>query len=448
MDHLTTVIGCLEPGFSLGKATPAQRAAVQTLLRSQAFSAAPRLRAILEYLFQVLNNGAADVTEQSIGQAVFGRPPGYNSSEDNIVRVNVRHLRTRLEEFYSSEGRDELVVLFIPKGKYVPVFMTREADPVLIESFALPEPGTSPTEASSRLESNIPVELADRPVRWSRIAAIAAVTLVAFFSGWALRSTTISNGDRSRNILAALCSKDTRLLVIVVDSNLQAYRSIFGKQVSLNDYINRHYANEPLDSTDPRIANALHIATDSNDTNVSSAILAADVQRSLGEVHVTIKQPRDVSMREFQDQPNIILLGGPWVNPWGQLFEKRLNFRVTPLSGVPAFSEIHNEHPRSGEPSDFTPHKDGNLSVDYVRIAVVPGFNGTGHIFLLGATSTEALEAGGNYLLSRDTLSTILREFHAKKAADLPPFELVLEVRGFDSVPGSRIIVASRVTKE
>jgi hypothetical protein len=353
---------------------------------------------------------------------------------------------TRLEEFYATEGRDEPFILVIPKGKYVPVFVERVIDPVATQAIALPEPDASFT-APPPPESKTPVRLADQHALWLRIAAIAVAIVVSFLGGWTLRSNTMPNGDRSHNLLAALCGRDTRLLAIVVDSNLQAYRSIFGKQVLLNDCINRHYGNEPLDSADPRVANALRVATDSNDTNVSSAIVAAGIQHSLDGVHVIIKQPRDVSIREFQDQPNIVLLGGPWVNPWGQLFEKRLNFRVTPLPGTPAFSQIHNEHPHSGEPTDFTPHKDGNLNVDYVRIAVLPGFNSPGHIFLLGATSTEALEAGGNYLLSRDALSSILNEFHVKKPADLPSFELVLEVKGFDSVPGSRRIVAERITQ-
>ena len=81
---------------------------MEHLLSSKTFASSPRLRAVLQYLLRSLEAGTSEaITEQSIGQTVFGRTEGYNAAEDNIVRVTLRHLRTRLEKYYQSEGQNE-----------------------------------------------------------------------------------------------------------------------------------------------------------------------------------------------------------------------------------------------------------------------------------------------------------------------------------------------------
>lgn len=451
----------LEGEISPGKPDSQQWAASHRLLASETFASAPRLREVLQYLLRCLESGTAgDITEQSIGQAVFGRPPGYNASEDNIVRVTIRHLRARLSEYYRAEGSSEALELVIPKGKYQPVFVDRqrslpEAPDGIGEEKTTAEVTSSEGEFPEASLQSLPV-VADWPDRpssaepsarrshkvWWLLLVGALFFLAAFFGGYSLRSRSAAP---TVGILGKLCPPGSRISVVLVDSNLQAYRSIFGLQVSLNSYLSRSYGNDPLHSSDPRVFNALHVALDSNDTNVSSALIGASIEKILTGREVNLQHPRDLSMREFQEPGNIILLGGPWVNPWGQLFEKRLNFRMVPLQGNPAYSEIHNTHPTNNEPTDFIPYKDGNLNVDYVRIAILPGFNAAGKVFLLGATSTESLEAAGEYLLSDEALARLLAQFHVGKAADLPSLEVVLEVKGFDSVPGGHRIVASRI---
>ena len=195
------------------------------------------------------------------------------------------------------------------------------------------------------------------------------------------------------------------------------------------------------------MATVIGMATDSNETNLSSTIFAVAVRRELPHFDLEVKHPRSVSIRDFQSEGSVVLLGGPWSDPWGQLFEGRLNFRLLPLPTVPSLSEIHNTNPQPGEATDFVPHRDGIQSVNYVRIAILPNYSNTGYVFLVGATSTEALEAGGQFLLSDQSLSLLKSQLHLQDLSTHLPLELVLEVRGFDSVPGSAHIVAKRFRK-
>ena len=70
------------------------------------FRNSPRLREFLLFACsRALQDRPDDLREQQIGCAVFGRRPEYNTSEDNIVRVEARKLRVRLEEYFTSESR-------------------------------------------------------------------------------------------------------------------------------------------------------------------------------------------------------------------------------------------------------------------------------------------------------------------------------------------------------
>src|SRR5271157_1568224 len=94
------------------------------------FRRSPRLREFLLYACDRALRGQYDeLHEQQIGCHVFGRRPGYNPSEDNIVRVEARRLRARLEDHFASEGKDEPVLIAIPKGSYLPVFVPRVMAP-------------------------------------------------------------------------------------------------------------------------------------------------------------------------------------------------------------------------------------------------------------------------------------------------------------------------------
>lgn len=99
---------------------------VRRVVSSSTFEKSPKLRAFLQYVCRcAIENEPAATTEQQIGIHVFGRSPGYNPNEDNIVRSQARLLRLKLEHHFAYEGKDEPLVITIPKGRYLPTFETR-----------------------------------------------------------------------------------------------------------------------------------------------------------------------------------------------------------------------------------------------------------------------------------------------------------------------------------
>lgn len=425
-----------------------EREALEHLLGSRAIARAPRLRSVLKFLIESMLNGQSEsINEQSIGEAVFGRPPGYNPADDNIVRVTIRHLRERIEEFYRTEGKDEMYAFDIPKGKYVPSLVRRTIDsavPVAIQdNHASVDIQASP-EITSAVSEGPPL-----PKRSPFRMLIAPGLITAFFLGNVILGTLLyltsahETAPTSRGILRVLLLDGDRTTVVVTDSNLQAYRDIFKKQITLESYLHYSYVQPQIPSNDPILEGAWRYVNGGAATTLTSAVIAAEIQAAAAPQQVAIKHPHDLSLRDLQHD-NFILLGGPWIDPWGQLFENKLSFRVVPNENDPAGSEILNLQPSAGEPKIFRPYREGSLSVNYIRIAVLRNLTDSGYIILLGATSDDALQAGGQFLMAKDSLKDLLQFLKMGSMQRLPSFEVVLKVQGLQNVPDNIQIVTAR----
>lgn len=124
--------------------TPAHREAlVRRVSASAVFEKSVRLRAFFLHVCRcALDSHPEAATEQQIGIHVYDRPPGYSPNEDNIVRSQARLLRMKLEHYFANDGRDEPVVITIPKGRYVPIFEFRSEapKPPVVVAAARPKP--------------------------------------------------------------------------------------------------------------------------------------------------------------------------------------------------------------------------------------------------------------------------------------------------------------------
>jgi serine/threonine-protein kinase len=63
-----------------------------------------------------------ELKERLLGIDVFDRRPDYDPRLDPIVRVEARRLRSKLEEYYRTAGRNAGLRIALPKGAYIPRF--------------------------------------------------------------------------------------------------------------------------------------------------------------------------------------------------------------------------------------------------------------------------------------------------------------------------------------
>jgi Tol biopolymer transport system component len=98
------------------------------IVASPQFLKSPKLSRFLQLIVQeALSGRSGQIKEYSVGVEVYNRPEGYDPRVDATVRVEASKLRKRLSEYYEGEGRNDAVLIAVPKGHYAPVFIDRVA---------------------------------------------------------------------------------------------------------------------------------------------------------------------------------------------------------------------------------------------------------------------------------------------------------------------------------
>src|SRR5579863_5360909 len=111
---------------------PEIRSQLDKILRSRAFIQSHRIRRFLQFIVEESLLGQPHrLKEYLIGLEVFDRRDAFDPRVDSIVRVEARRLRHKLEEYYRSEGREDVIRITLRKGSYVPIFEPRTTAPSL-----------------------------------------------------------------------------------------------------------------------------------------------------------------------------------------------------------------------------------------------------------------------------------------------------------------------------
>src|SRR5712691_12313104 len=99
---------------------------IEKLLGSHTLHGSESLCKLLRYLAtHSLDHPAASPKEYQIATEVFGRQKDFDPHLDSMVRVQAGRLRTKLAEYYASEGVDDQIMVEMPKGSYALTFHRR-----------------------------------------------------------------------------------------------------------------------------------------------------------------------------------------------------------------------------------------------------------------------------------------------------------------------------------
>jgi TolB-like protein/Flp pilus assembly protein TadD len=106
-----------------GPATDAEaiRLQLERILASRVFVSARRSQAFLRFVVEKSILGPIP-KEYEIAIEVFERSADYDPTVDATVRVEASRLRSRLREYYATEGRHDPILIDLPKGGYSAVF--------------------------------------------------------------------------------------------------------------------------------------------------------------------------------------------------------------------------------------------------------------------------------------------------------------------------------------
>jgi hypothetical protein len=409
---------------------------VERVAASAAFQKSPRLRELLFYLCRcALQDPRSCASEQQVGVQVFARQPGYDSSTDTIVRVHVSHLRRKLEHYFLSEGRDEPVVIDLPKGSYVPVFRAREH-----AGGAESAPARTPARAHLAI-----------------VLLSGLLVLAVALCGWlAYRNLQLRAGQAGMpartpaldRFWGQLFQKGRQVQVVVSDANLMMLADILDRPVTLNDYRHRTYPRGLLETHlgDPKIRALADRISGTHLTPVQET----DVVRAISPLSVRYQIPMSVVFaRDFRMLPkasdNLILLGHKKGNPWVELFEDRMNFRYTYFgAGQQRTGIIVNQAPLPGEQKRY-PVEYGVQG--YCVIAYLPKPIGEGTALLVFGTDMSSVEAGGQMISDEGSLAHLLTRLGVREADRIPHFEVLLRTKLLVNVAPGFEFLAYRLPK-
>jgi hypothetical protein len=406
--------------------------------------------------------GVQDINEQQVGVAVFGRQPGYETPRDNIVRVNAMELRKRIESYFANEGKEESLVFEVPRGTYALLFKKREValaeHPLLGESAVLEDRDASPSGASPKESVERPRDLPIASSAWSFNSLAALLTVIMVASAvWAAvetfqnrRSESALHVWRSSAALNAFWlnffGKGQPVEIVIADPAFTLAQEMTHQPLSLADYLDYRYRNiqsavELSPEASKQQRSDLALIFSHNDGSVGDFRVA----RRIAEMEVGGGPTRLVYARDYSSHAlrrnNAVLVGSSRSNPWAQLFEGQMAYHLVPANGT-SEAYVQVDHPVGNEPARYTWTSDQNAEIGYCIIGLLPNLTNTGSTLTIAGTTSLATEAGGDFVTSEESLSSLLARFHR---TTFPNFQLLLRVTRSNGTPIGTEILSYRL---
>ena len=366
--------------------------AVERVLASPKFCQATRISAFLRYVSErTLTGKPEEATEQQVGIHVFGRTPGYNPAEDNIVRSTARQLRERLALYYQEEGREDAIRIVLARGSYLPSFEEKTVEPVEAPPAPLPPP------PSSRRS-------------WLTAGFAAAALAGAGWATWKPRPETIWDW---------LTESPKPLLLVPGDSGSVIRQNLTRRSISVADYASGAYQGIAAAAFRPDVLEDLSGRRYTSFADLKFATRLAMLPQMPRE-RFAVRFARDLHVDDLKGA-NIILVGAPQGNPWVELFHKDLNFQIHSNEAARTLTVV-NRRPRTGEKARYEYAATSSDRHAYALLGFGQNLDQSGVVLLVQGTTVAGIEAATEFLFNEESMAPILRQARAGRR-----FEVLLE---------------------
>jgi adenylate cyclase len=298
---------------------------LQKILSSPDFSPSERSREFLRYVVEETISGNADrIKAYSVALEVFHRDETFDAQNDPVVRIEAGRLRRALERYYLLDGKDDTVLIHIPKGGYVPVFEAKgpSVEPLPVGSV------NARSERSSLWPGRTTIAVAATLVAALGAVLWSAMEIMPFNQAASVRNPTgpsvlvlpyVDLGDGTASAIYSAGLTDE------IISALARFREIavFGVQTSrsvepstgiaeLHEKLNVQYVLEGgvrADTNSVRVSSRLLSASNGaviwsrNDSHSLTAANLFEAQNRIAEeVATTIAQPYGIVFRTESDR--------------------------------------------------------------------------------------------------------------------------------------------------
>ncbi len=423
---------------------------LEKILSNHVFHGAETLKSFLRFVVKKSLEGQdSELKEYTIATEVFGRSDNYDPRIDSLVRVQAARLRSKLEEYYASDGNGDKVLIHLPKGHYVPAFAYFHPDirKDLPETVAPGKSSLSLDTFTSRRE-----EVMGR-LRPGLLFGLVVTSL--FLAGLAYRYHIEAKEARqylvSNRIDLGLINEISPFWGDFL-SNRSPLLIAYSNAVFQGNLVDGLKYWVPPESAPPALLPAPMSRSLQNP-------VTTDVYTGVGEVMgvyflgslfwktgTSFRVERSLLLNwETVKAQNLVFLGGPVENlllrrlPQEQDFVYRAE-RVQ--NGVPNFVVL-NRKPRNSEQKSYAPVIEGasqsTVTEDYALISMLRGLDPSRRLLILSGITTLGTQACAEYVTKPEYVRELIKELNTSGPGSKPElpayYQVLLKVKINDSVP-------------
>jgi hypothetical protein len=451
---------------------------LERVLQSRTLQNSESLKAFLRF---VVEKTVADrdvlLKEYTIATEVFGRNSDYDPRIDSVVRVQAGRLRTKLQEYYTTEGKGDPVIIDLPKGHYHPVFNSPHQAATTEATTDVPPLATATGETASNGHGVAAAVAADEHARTESTRARGRGKAVIFFLGAlvvllgvAVLALYNSNRELRRqvsNVDSSLDSADFKAVwsafvddpesPLLVLSNPTVYRflneadpdSLERRALQLTPEQTRALVDAPefrgqwTGGDSPQLIPSLGMYTGMGEA--IGLYRLTDLFRTANKA-ILLRQSRHASAADLKYR-NVILLGSIYVNEWTRRLPTVENFNYT------FNATIENRDPQAGEEREYKPQfneQTGELTVDYALITVKPNVSGEHAVMTLAGIFSEGTEAAVEFVTTRNHLAVLGQGLRQLGGQNAPPkyYQALLKVEVENGTPTTITLLTLRALPE
>jgi hypothetical protein len=376
-------------------------AQLEKVLQARLLQGAESLRAFLRFVGErAIHHPEGQLKEYVIATEVFQRRSDYDPRIDSVVRVQAGRLRSKLLEYYTTEGKDDKVLIDLPKGQYTPVFSyTQNGGIEPSNSLGKSAEVADVVDAAFQRHAVLPL--------WSELLNATEPMLVVF-------STTIFHGTYA---------------------SMKLFNSL--------DLIEGQHE---VHASPQGIIGQNHLPVIDHYTGIGEVMGVFVLGDFFAKMHHPFRVKRSLLLTwDDVKVDNLVVLGSPAENlflldlPQQQDFV----FRWVKDKDDQYVNAIVNTAPQPGEEEMYLAKHYGNspsqIFEDYAVVSLLQGLSEKNRIMILAGINTFGTQAAAEYVTQPEYIKDLIAHLNVAPAGEPPKlpmyFQILLKVKVNGGVP-------------
>lgn len=419
---------------------------LEKVLQSRILHGSDSLRAFLKFVvLKSIENHESPLKEYTIATEVFGRGPNYDSRSDSAVRVQAGRLRAKLHEYYATEGKDDRVLIELPKGHYSPSFSYIERP--LVQSEHAPKP-TSEVSARRIVRTRPSQGTQDSKLKY----VIGGIAVLCLF----LAALAISNGvELNRLKLSSTTSGNT-------PGEMQGVLPLWNDILRSSDPVLVAFSNTRFEGTAEsgmKLLKPMGLQGSNPASSSKPVPTITEHYTGVGEVMgvyalgeffhkaghaMRLKRSLLLTWDDLRNN-DIVVLGSPAENYLLRELPQQQDFvfGMTGTRGDVSEFGVTNTKPAANEQTTYLAKQEGpsrsQISEDYAVISLLRGLDQNHRLLILAGITTYGTQAAAEYVTRGEHINELISRLNTAAPGETPQlpayFQVLVRVRVNDGVP-------------